>query len=492
MTLKKRAFFFFLFLISAGVISASNNQILFKLPVRIDKNINNQSRSYQKEDFKLLVNNEPRAISHLSEIKRSLANSSGIGRNFLLSFHIIEYNQPIENGISYFLNEIIDRKDMLVIASPLKIYRIRISPNKERISRKIKQIISQDCKKFRNLKAQAEQKIIDFIQRIRQYLTRDFTRFINFSTVENYLKYLEKRFNQYKKKFIRPELTKFQSMSEPFGGRDGNKWFIHIQQKKIFAFIPKLKRYLEGLKLHFYTPLFKEGMKFKNETLYSDLFPIGQLKNIIVQNNFCIHTIFQDHSETFPSKLVQNLKKMTESLGGMFLSSSSIQLGFEKIKNHQDQYLELNYQFNGRVETKTINLLLGGEEEGLAYPRSYNKDDITNLMNNSIKKRIGIQNIFIDKNRITFAVNSYKINFKKKFAILKINIEAFNEHNICIFKTQNTLRASEETTIISVPFPRLISKKIRLSIKAFDLLANNFTSVEHEITQNQFPYTVNQ
>ena len=90
------------------------------------------------------------------------------------------------------------------------------------LSAEIKEILRNDCKKFKKMKSLAEKKIVWDMQRIRWSFTSGRNTFNQFASSANYLSHIRNSYNQYKKNFINPDLTKLLSMKELFGGRDGD------------------------------------------------------------------------------------------------------------------------------------------------------------------------------------------------------------------------------------------------------------------------------
>ena len=119
------------------------------LPVRVFEG-KQPVTNLQGKDFHLIINHQQQEILKAEKKITSLDQRPDfLGRNFVLSFHMTEYGNQVEEAISYFVTEILDTTDLLILMTPLKIYRINVSPNKGKMRADIERLVRQDSDEFK-------------------------------------------------------------------------------------------------------------------------------------------------------------------------------------------------------------------------------------------------------------------------------------------------------------------------------------------------------
>ncbi|UCH98201.1 MAG: hypothetical protein JSV88_15510, partial [Candidatus Aminicenantes bacterium] len=146
----KKSIIAFMWLILVGLfVFAAEENIRLTLPVRVFAG-KHPVTHLQKQDFKLFINNEQREILEAVNQFTSLGQQPDfLGRNFVLSFHMTDYGNQVQESISYFVTEMLNSADALIIVTPLKIYRLNVSANKEKMITDIEKLLKSDCYEFR-------------------------------------------------------------------------------------------------------------------------------------------------------------------------------------------------------------------------------------------------------------------------------------------------------------------------------------------------------
>ena len=142
------------------------NENLLTLPVRI---ISDTPMGFDllKEDFELFINNEMRPIHTLRQRRRSMKIKSVLGRNFILSFQLAEYRSELIDAVSLFTTQYLTPADVLIVVTPLKIYHLEVSVNKEKLIGRIEKILRHDLKEYRRQRTAVENNLENSLARAR-------------------------------------------------------------------------------------------------------------------------------------------------------------------------------------------------------------------------------------------------------------------------------------------------------------------------------------
>jgi hypothetical protein len=86
-----------------------------------------------------------------------------------------------------------------------------------------------------------------------------------------------------------------------------------------------------------------------------------------------------------------------------------------------------------------------------------------------------------DRQVVMFSLQSITFNKEKKFGLVRVRIELYDDQGNPVYRTENTLRSSKPTITISVPVPGKYTGIVKLSISAYDLMANRVASLEKKV-----------
>jgi hypothetical protein len=347
-----------------------------EVPVRVFRN-KKPIDNLTKNDFLLYENGKLQTINGFFIKKKKIkppanapvssSQSSGKARYFVLIFDVSDYNNRLKEGIQYLFEEILEERDDVLAFVNDKSVSFRPLGNKNQALEKLKPLIKDQCQKKSMRVLQYHNEIIRRIQCVRQerevypvgvHIPIDFLR--------NYLN-LWKR---YRKDFLVPELHKFYNFARHLEKIKREKWVLNFYQVELF---PKLDR--DG-------PLRKEFVEFANalemgiggpsvdssiwgreiHTLldkidhsfdFVDNFPLDELNKLFYKANTTFHSIL---IPTSPKSISGNLKigrvatdienllpVLSNSTGGMLLTSTEIKESLGKIREKEDIYYLLTY-----------------------------------------------------------------------------------------------------------------------------------------------------
>jgi len=233
--MKKVVLYPWLFLLIFSMLFPASNKMPFSLAIRVIENTQ-KSVELNRKDIRLLINGIPQHVTHLIKQERSLSQVPDLGRHFILSFHNIKGTKPIENMISYFVTEILDPKDSLVLLSPIKAYRMPVTRDKEKMIMDISKILDKDCAVHEKKRISAEKNLEIQLQRLNtitssqpdgffseetesseQALAQATSLATNYKAIYQVLLNFPQNFTRFKNQFLLPEIAKHLKIKDLLG-----------------------------------------------------------------------------------------------------------------------------------------------------------------------------------------------------------------------------------------------------------------------------------
>lgn len=507
--MRKKISILFLILLSCVCLSlAAAKKLKLNLPVRIlDKSP--EIGELKKENFNLIVNGEKREILALLKGDRTLSSRADLKRNLILSFFITEYGKQIADAISYFVYQVLNPGDTLILVTSLKLYRFSATANKEKITKDIGELVKKDCFTYKNNRAASEKSMDKAVSRINYILKKEVdgdtgSVFATSTALEvtRFLDRITRESLNFKTRFLLPDTGKIEKINELLGTRGGERWWIHFQQQDVYPSLTNLRKAILNIREHL-SSLEGSGEEarakaaatkislLERHLLLSDSFPIRELLDTTVGGNISYSVLFFRSSISSSKKsalatapdLGGILKEVAKKSGGKSITTTNINQAMEEIKNHRDQYYELIYGFDGKFEEKQIKIELPGKKEKVSCKDRFTKEEIETLVQYLAKEKVKIETFSIKNNLLKFSIKSFKLQEEKgeKFGILKVRIELYDEKGSNVYRKENTLRAAKETLGLSIPIPSKYGGKFKLQITVFDLIANSSTFLIRDI-----------
>lgn len=154
----------------ASFFCSAGTDVQLRFPVRV---IEGENKSFKlgKDDFQLLINDSQREIARLIKREQSIAGNSDLRKNFILSFHTAQFSEPIVNAVSYFVTEIVNSEDSLIILTPLNAYRIMVSRNKQKMIMDIEDLLKKDSTVHKKNRMFSERKLESELNKMRIVLS---------------------------------------------------------------------------------------------------------------------------------------------------------------------------------------------------------------------------------------------------------------------------------------------------------------------------------
>ncbi len=505
-------------LILSSLFSSTQDQE-FSLILRIIQNTQ-KTVALHRDDLELQINGIPRTITRLHKQERSLSRVPDLGRHFILSLHDTRVTKPIENAISYFFTEILTPWDSLILLSSGKAFRIPVTKDKEKTIMDVIDFLSREGRSYEKSRISAEKNLEAQLQRLNsitssrmndlftgeiatseQALTQATNLASNYKAINQILLNFPPNFNRFKNRYLLPDIVKHKEVKDLFEKKRGEKWWIHFQPRKDIQIIHKARS--AGRKLNAYITATEYGTlaqtmqkslaDLEKQLLISEFIPQAEILESLLGENICYNIVFWGSIETDETDisiketagLEAVLSRIAEFSGGKALVTTDPEQGLKEIKNHTDLFYALDCEWDGSIEEQKIQISTGQPNLKLSYKQKFSEAEMAEWLQTLTEEKIAIRDFLLDEKTIHFKIESFERNTREQFGIIKVRISLFDSNGTNVYHSENTLRASKDKVVISVPIPPEHKGDFRLMIQVFDLIANTAASSEHSIVLSQ-------
>lgn len=477
-----------LFLLTGAAYTADD--IYLKIPVRIYKN-GEYFKGLSKEDFSLKVNGKVRTIEETLTGERSI-NDISERRNFILQFNLTDYGKNITSGIEFFINEVIRKKDNLIIWTPVKVYRIRADKPKQDIISDIEKIVKEDSFNYKRLKEAERNKLNTIIRKFLEFVPNQKDSSPQISNIFRFLNNYSREWLSFKSKFLLPDIGKYYGVFSLLSREyPGEKYFINFQQREV---IPSLNKYqqiknlinnyvsdLAGTSESSYTSSISNALKkIDKSILLSDNFNpenlVSPFKGANISYNLLLFHSFRqsgDDSDAVSPDLEGILRSISRSTGGLSVITNNFKEGIDSMMKKSDHYYYLVYRFNGKKGEKKIEVAINNKDAVLFYKDKFFPDEIDLLIKLAAQPKISISEVTITGEQLTFEISDYaKKGKEKKTGIIKVEIRLLDKDRKKVMEKMNTLRAVKDPVKISLKMTPGLKGFFKLEIIVKDMNKN--------------------
>lgn len=492
--------FFFCFL---SIHILSETQIRLICPVRIFQEKHPIHR-LKKETIKLVINGTERNIIEINPKQKSIGILPELGRYFILSFQSSVFNNEIKKRVSFLVTEILNNRDTLIIISPLKIYQLNVSPNKENLIHKINDILIQDYYMYNQKKISDETNLHNKIKKLKWTYSNPAIYQSPFRETINFLSTYPQEFFRFSEKYLKPSIENFQQVNKILNLKEGERWWIHFLDYRFYDLLIQTINIGKDISQYVYSRIWQQQAlqktitgklaHFEKSLLMVKKFPAKKIVDTLLKGNINFNVFFSswmnDTSSNASNLILIDIKKFFNTLsrlsGGISINSKETIPDMEKIKNHKDHYFDLVYYFNGKIEPKSLRMILKPNQgTQISYPKEIDKDEIENLIRYQSLQKISIKDFKIFQHRIQFNVESFKLNYsqnkKDQFGLLKIIVHLLNLEKESIFNNTKTMRAVKPKLGISFSLPGRFKGNFLINITLIDIIGNSKTTLSRPI-----------
>ncbi len=477
-------------------IYSGEKEILLKLPVRVLSKEGSE-KNLKKEDFKLYINGENREIGEFFKKSRSIEQTK-TKRSFCLAFNFTDYGKQISDGISHFVQDILREDDKLLVWSPLKkIYRINPNKEKQAIIGDIEKIIKTDSLNYKQNLEISKQNLDALIENLRR-------QGLNTTAIRYFLNNYASEFNNFKNRYLIPDLNNLGGAAALMARDAGEKWLINFQEREVIPAIQNYRKLKEDIRNYTsgltgseqsWAASINSGLNAIDKAmLISENFPTQEIMNLLLGINISYNVIFFKSmrktstaaGDTGSPDYEGILGDIARSTGGTSVQTNDLAEGLEAIKQNLDFYYELIFEFNGKLADKEIKIELANRQAKINHKTTFLKDEIKAIMDISTEPAVNISNYKLQGYNLAFTVSGYKIDKdeqspNKDSGILRIEIKLIDDNNNVIFNADRTFKSSRESFDISLNLPAEHKGYFKLSIGAEDLISGRNTELNQYI-----------
>jgi len=504
-SVKKSIFVLFLLwgIIYISYAADDGKEICLTVPVRAFDG-KESIRDLKKQDFHLSINNREIELRKVIELEAALVRKPEfLGRNFVLSFHMTHYNANVQKAISYFVTEILNNSDFMILITPLKIYRINISSNKTRVINDIETLVRTDCIEYgktvsaalKNLNIQMRQ-----MERFFRGEVIDPGLATSYKIIATFLAAFPQAFLNFRNLYLYPDVGNYRKALDFLGNREGERWWIHFQQGDSYSVAVRAQNLAK--KIDDYCNLYELARQsFQNYLQQlqklvqaADSFPSKSLMETFLDYNVRYNSIFwvQEQEKNRGNQIISHITSLLQNIsgetGGKTIYSANPQQGLIEITKHRDRFYRLTFKLNNSNEPKQVVITpsVSRKNMKLFYKTNYSNDEINALAKYNAEEKPEIMDFSLKKGELKFSIKKLKQNGQgdKAFGLAKVRLQLFDKEGNRKFSTENTLRSTRKTITVSIPLPRQLRGQFILEIKVYDIIANRLLEFSRDIVLN--------
>jgi hypothetical protein len=479
-------------------VHASSRQLSLKLPVRVMVRGNNSlSNEYvtglNKEDFELRINGKPVPVMDFFRRSRSLAGNSS-GRQLVLSVDATGYGKPLADAVSHFIHRVLVPADKLMLRSPLRIYSIDTTGEKDKILQQIEAYLEKDIRQWKADKKDSLDSLLQSMEILEKKLA---AKKAGIRSVLLFLNNFAHQWRQYDKRFLLANLEQYPEMASLMARGNSEKWVIHFRERDLLPMLSgyrsisaAIRQWVSSLPKNYAENARLIGNSLDNiekSMLFAEDFPLDELLNAFlgVNINYSVISFDSRPQESNPSSISPGyekiLQEITRRTGGRFLMApQTLVKSLDTLTQHVDHYYELVFALGGQAEDKIIEVKVIPSSAAVYYKKRFRQDELKWLMN-WLKQEITLSAVSLEGHRLAFTLSGFKQETRAdspgNTGLVKVDVRLINDRNTTVYQTGNTLKPSSASVNISINLPAKYSGYFKLSITAQDVIARQESQV---------------
>lgn len=448
-----------------------------------------------KQDFKIYENGKLKEINVFEEIKKRIGSSEVElkaeysedykPRFFVLVFRISNYNYYLKKGIDYVFENILREQDRIMVLANNSFFEEKRIGDLEIMKTRIELLLKREAKIARGLlekylnHIKLKVKMIDF-----KVATGNF-RDVLIIFLNDYIAFL----NEYKKKFLLPDIDSFYYFSKYLEKISMEKWVINFFQIEQYPALKSLNEIMLGFAFTATDQaktINKLSMQIERELNMSDNFPSDQVAKLFYKVNTSFHTILIRNMNEFIDKdlelkdistdIENCLRSITDATGGKLIASNDLSKTLEKISEIEDVHYLLSY-VPGKIKKKRkIKVVVSNKKYKVEFDPNQFSDYITRYLKRKEKENpeIKIEDVDINYNTLYFVVKSFKRKKTngKSTGRIKVILKMVNENEEIVFFKTRELLAVNPTMKVNIQFKGIRSGNYYAFIDVIDLSNN--------------------
>lgn len=462
-----------------------------------------------RDDFQLFEGKEKQTINGFYVRKKKLAvqnvaiksetGSEAVPRRyFVLVFRLIEYNQQMKQGVDYIFEHILRDNDRLLVMVNDRTLTLNQDVWQVKRQELLNQILSEEATKARqNLEKYFLMVQNDLDQtKLRMLLENDASFYppniINF--LEKYLSTWE----EFKKKYLIPNLDNFYNFARYLEKIKGEKWVLSFFQIEMFpnmkiggSMRKQIEQVIDELMVarpedNVHARIIAQLLERINRELNMAAdFPTEEVSKMLVKVDTTYHSFIMGvQRETLSEDLeykkvasdIQNsLREIARQSGGEVIFSGNIGSALHSIVEREDISYVLTYEPKNPTKKERVRITLANPRYQLFYDDNIRADYIGEYL-----KKKKAQDPTLQLNRLQLVENKLQleiVDFKMAETAkglrgnLNVAVRIRDEQNQQLYDQNRTFLAKEGHVSVAIDFSWLKAGKYMFLVEVRDLLS---------------------
>jgi hypothetical protein len=431
-------------------------------------------------------------------IKSEAGSEAVPGRYFVLVFRLIEYNQQMKQGVDYIFEHILRDNDRLLVMVNDRTLTLNHDVWQIKRQELLDQVLREEATKAKqNLEMffLSVQKDLDQTK-LSIMLERDASFFPPqiISFLEKYLSTWE----EFKKKYLIPDLDKFYNFARHLEKIKGEKWVLNFFQIEMFpnmkiggAMRKQIEQVIAELESErsedsVHARIISQLLERINRGMNMvDDFPIEEVSKMLVKVDTTYHSFImgvqrEAMSEDLEYKKVasdiqNSLLAIARQSGGEVIFSGNIGSALHSIVEREDISYVLTYEPKNPAKKEKVRITLANPKYRFFYDDNIRADYLGEYL-----KKKKAQDPTLQLNRLQLVENKLQleiIDFKMAETTkglrgnLNVTVRIRDEQNQQLYDQNRTFLAKEGHVSVAIDFSWLKAGKYMFLVEVRDLLS---------------------
>ena len=460
-----------------------------------------------KDDFLLTEGKEPQTLNgfyvrkkkmNVRSISLQAGNNAPPSRYFVLVFRVFEYNEQLEKGVRYIFDHILGENDKLLVLINDRTLLLNREVWQVKRWEILDQLLREEALKSRQKLEQfflAVQKDLDQTK-LRVLLERDSSFYA--PHIINFLNGYLRTWNEFKTKYLIPDLDKFYNFARHLETVREEKWVLTFYQIEMF---PNMKisgqihqqivqlisdlqvaRPEDALHARIIEQLLE---RIDREFNAADSFPVEEISKMLVKVDTTYHCFIMGVqrevlSEDLAYKRVasdieNSLREITKRSGGEVIFSGNVGSSLHEVEEKEDIYYVLTYEPSAPEHKGKVKVELPGNPDcRLFYDDNIRADYIGEYLE---KKReqdplVLMEGLALKGRTLSMKISNFKIagSGKESGGRLNVVIRIRDDQNRQLYDQGRAFAAQESQVDLAVDFAFLEPGRYTFLVEVQDLL----------------------
>lgn len=465
------------------------------VPVRVfykGSHVNNLS----KVDFEIFEGKQEQGISGFQTRKKKIAAPGPVpSRYFVLAFRVTKYTKQVRQGVSHLFNNILRKKDQLLVFINDKRLAFDDLTNIEQVHAEVDRALREQSNLKRSSMARYLTEMKKRLNPDKFMLDWEFDRLSSVNLMK-FLDIYRKAWKDYKEKFLLPDLGTYYRLVRHLEKIKKEKWVINFYQVEMFpelASIGVLKERaweIAGELVHY------EAADSYNRTISRQLLDIDKLRNIsgdfpvekisklFYKANTTMHTVFMHTSGAVLSKdfeytrianaLEKSLGQIAQNTGGTLVASNDLESALKDISARESAYYILRYKPANRQKPGKIRIKVKQKKYDLVYDENMRVDYIDEYLKKEETQTpsISITDMSFKNKKLDVLISDYLVTSgpKGKTGRIEVRVRIKENRGKMFFDQKRNITANKSTFNISLGFDWLRKGTYAISVEVRDLV----------------------